>query len=457
MGANAVQQGFTFNVRAEDHRLRFQPTGLPAGPTTPPYAYAVFSFDLSEYSGPQSISLEWEAELAAAPGAADYFIGLGNFSADRWDWFGGAEIADGGIQPDNFADYVSAQDRLVVAVVLTAETEPLLTAVTVGNRWVLGEVDLTKMYAPPTPAELTSVEDYRASRNPAEQDYVVEYQDYDEDGFHTLIISYTVDELTLYGTARIPPWGSKDRFAILVYGHGGSAGSTINDFSFLDLLINDDEVRDNYILVVPTFRGEPLYAFDQGIFYSESGSAVADSDADDALALVDCIVNHFSEADEDRIIAMGISRGSRMAQTAALRNYGVAGVVDFYGLTDYWVPSAQTSLATSLEAALGGEDQGTTIAQLLDGSITVWDYRAALAMASPAYFAEQMPQIQIHHGVLDPLVSIEHGDRLAGILASLPEANYVYYRYAEGTHNTGTLPGCGVFLRDFLLGYLDVD
>ncbi|MBN2081468.1 hypothetical protein JW859_04580 [bacterium] len=451
LGANAVQYGTCYNVADEDYGLRFHPTGVPAGQTPVPLAYAVFTFDLEDFDGPEVISLEWEEP---APAEGDYFLGLGNFFWDHWDWYTGSAIAGHQYTPKIFNKYVSTHDVMVVAVIVAADSEPRLNAVTVGERWMIGGADLSLLYAPPVPAEMHGVEEIWAQRNPVAADFVIEAEATDGDGFRTLVVSHTVDDLTHYGAVRVPPGGSPGAFPVLMQNHAGGSGTGVGEFSFIDTLVENEEIRNNFILVAPSFRGEALSGNDLGSFMSEGTQSLYNRDADDAIALLDCVLSNFPEADASRVIMMGVSRGAQVAQRVAERDDRVTGVIEFFGQTDYWLPIEQTYFAADVTAAANGETASGLAYGLLNGDFSVWDLRLSMVLWSTVYFAEDLPRIQIHHGEEDPAVPFEQGARLAAVLETLPDADYQFYRYPNGSHSTFSLDGCGERVRDFLLSFL---
>jgi len=454
LGANAVQYGTCYNAEDEDYGLRFHPTGIPAGQAEVPLAYAVFTFDLDDFDGPGVISLEWEDP---APADSDYFLGLGNFYWDHWDWFSGAELTDGQYTPNIFDKYTSTHDVMLVAVIVTGETEPLLNAVTVGERWLIGGADLSILYAPPVPAEIQAIEELWAGRNPVAADFAIETESTDEDGFRTLVVSHTVDDLTHYGAVRVPPDGTPGAFPVLMHNHAGVGLGSVGDFNFIDTLVENEDIRNNFILAVPSFRGEILNGMELGSFTSEGVPSVYNRDADDAIALLDCVLNNFPEADPSRVIMMGCSRGAQVAQRVAQRDDRVIGLIEFYGETDVWLPVEQAGFASDAEYAANGDTTLTLAYRLINGEFSVWELRLSMVIWSTAYFAEYLPHTQIHHGAQDLSVPIAHAERLAAVLAGLPDSDYHFYRYPNGSHSTFSLDHCGERARDFLLGYLALE
>jgi dipeptidyl aminopeptidase/acylaminoacyl peptidase len=207
-------------------------------------------------------------------------------------------------------------------------------------------------------------------------------------------------------------------------------------------------------MVLPTFRGEPLQAGALGYFVSEGTTGMYNQDADDALALLDCVLNHYPEADEDRVVSLGISRGTQVAQRISQRGDGFVGAVLFYGMVDYWLPSRQQYLADDLVAAAEGSAGMSYVQKLYDGEYTIWDVRMGMAHWSTAYYADLFPRVQIHHGTDDAAVSVAQSDRLSEVLETVDGADFVYFRYEGGVHTPTSLPNCWPRVRSMLLDFL---
>lgn len=451
-GAYALQQHFAQNVQAVDELAVFQPHYSAESPALANLALATYSFDLNDYSGAAIITLDWQAP---APPGEELYLGLGNFDHDCWDWFSGALLTGDKLELPSLSPYRDRYSKLVLAVILLGEESASLKSVLIGERWLVAGVDLTELYAPVLDFETQAVEDDWAARNPLEQDYTVEAQDIDEDGFRRVVISHLVDGNRHYGAARIPPYGVTDMYPVLVYCHAGTNGAFIGTFDMFDLDIGSSEIKNNYVLVLPSFRSEPLYGGTLGDYLSEGPAGYYDHDADDALALLDCVVNHYHEADDSRVIALGLSRGAQVAQRISQRDPRVKAVVDFYGMTDYWLPEEQQYVVDDLALAAGGEASLPYVQGLHDGELTIWDVRLAMCRWSTAYYTDLFPRLQIHHGVMDIAVPVAHSDRLVSALETVPDGDYVYYRYPEGNHNPSTLPDCWPRVQSLLLEYLD--
>jgi outer membrane protein assembly factor BamB len=95
------------------HLLALAPAWLGAG--LEGAAYAVYAFDSTGYSTDDTLHLEWQA---TGESASDSWIGLANFTRDRWDWFAGPGAGELPYDPAQYTD-----SGKVYAVVLCLGTD----------------------------------------------------------------------------------------------------------------------------------------------------------------------------------------------------------------------------------------------------------------------------------------------------------------------------------------------
>lgn len=98
------------NVSAFGLQLAFKPYYNPGlDPEYNGLAYACYSFTIPAYAGAPQIAYEWDM---SQPHYEKLWLGLANWSNDRWDWF--ACTAQHLLQLGSFTDYVNAEGRLMV-------------------------------------------------------------------------------------------------------------------------------------------------------------------------------------------------------------------------------------------------------------------------------------------------------------------------------------------------------
>jgi acetyl esterase/lipase len=178
---------------------------------------------------------------------------------------------------------------------------------------------------------------------------------------------------------------------------------------------------------------------------------------DDAIALLDGVLANIPEADPDRVIVWGESRGGGVSLLMGVRDPRVEAVDVFYGLTDYYLPSYHAVVQTMIDYNATNLNHPVLPIALayLNGHMELESARRFLLRRSVIYFAEQLPQLQIHHGTEDTIVPIEHSDRLMERLEALQQAGIEqeYYRYPGGIHKVESLPESAERTAQFLCSF----
>ena len=449
-GAYALEQFPSHRVTTDLQRASFRPVTSPgSNPTPAEAAYAIFGFDMTLYDGDSVATLCWQEP---PPDTGTVFIGLGNFALDRWDWF--AAPPPGPRRLPHLAPYTSTHPYLLLAVVLTGNREAKLEGVQIGSRWVVGGVDLSLLCAPVMRFEAEALEADWAARNPVMDAFEEVGQLEDEDGSRQYLVAHRVDGYRHYGGVVVPPVKAFKKLPVLVLCHPGDAGTSLADQSWFFGSLGDPAIRQRFVQVIPSFRGESLDAGTLGRFRSEGPPSLFDRDADDAIALLDCVLRFFSNADSSRVLSAGYSRGGQVAMRIAQRDPRIRGVIDFCGMSDEWTINGQGYIRNFLEEERPEpapfDSYYHTLWDLRRGACDVWHSRAVLIRSCIVYHAPRLPKLQIHHGVLDRAVPIHEAERLVAVLATIPGANYEYFRYPNGDHGILSLVGAGAQVQEFL-------
>lgn len=310
-------------------------------------------------------------------------------------------------------------------------------------------VDFDLLFAPPTQDEINAVEQDWSMRSPSAAGIVEEAT-----GITSLsgtpatvrIVSHTVDGNRHYGAIIAADHAETGSRPILVYCHGGDAGENVNDVLSL-LNFGFGGIPDDYVYVVPSFRSEPLTY--NGVTYTSEGTPSPwDRDVDDALSLVDVTIATRPEADSARIGVVGFSRGACVAMLMAIRDPRIDLVVEFFGPTDFFGEFVQEVTTEALQGSLRdlpGLDylNDQYIQPLKAGTMSYESVRSQMLRRSPVYYAQVLPQLQIHHGTADETVPVTEAERLIAVLTDLgrTEPDYEWYIYEGGVHNPITLSG----------------
>ena len=312
---------------------------------------------------------------------------------------------------------------------------------------VVGGVDFGRLFAEPSAADVAAVEADWDARDTRAADARVVGQA--QAGGATL---YVVEHRTVvangpavthYGVVRVPD--GADDAPVLVVHHGGDDGfsvaATTSNTGVANFAAVFGPVAEETVQVFPVYRSETINTSALpalGGPYTAAGDASPwDYDVDDAIALLDAALDLFDdETDDDRVGAIGFSRGANVAVLQGLRDDRVDAVVDYYGPADFYNDGAR-QLAVAI---LGPEDSGLYrqaiqlpgAAYLLDEVLAplrgadgafdgASDYargRREVLRRSPGFFADRLPETQVHHhyrdGVVPFVFSTAFAERVGG-------------------------------------------
>ncbi|MEZ5337936.1 MAG: PQQ-dependent sugar dehydrogenase [bacterium] len=104
-------------------------------------AYAMYSFPLADYPGPDYIDLHWNTETPAA----DYWVGIADPLSQRWQWTAGAARIEpaGGFEP-----WLYPSGELLLAVLLSGTQARTLDSLQVGTPLVQDELPVDEITVP---------------------------------------------------------------------------------------------------------------------------------------------------------------------------------------------------------------------------------------------------------------------------------------------------------------------
>lgn len=302
------------------------------------------------------------------------------------------------------------------------------------------QTDLSQLHAPPTLSEINAVKSEWSTRD---------YNAYNWTILHTGtlgifrvdIISHEVNGNKHYAAVRYPenysPTGS---YPVLVSNHGGASGVNVNSLNAYQ-----SDCFKSFFVALPSFRSEelrttPIATTD---YTSEGTPSEMDGDTDDALALLSGVLA-IPGADGNRIAVTGGSRGGGVSHLMAAKDSRIDRVSVFYGATDHMaLPGLQQEMENYVDFGGGLNPPETNtytygVAPYLNGDITLAEAREILLRRSVLYFVDQLPlPYQVHHGDIDPVVTVNHSQVLAAEFAnqSIGSPNFEYFEYAGERHS----------------------
>ena len=90
-------------------------------------AYASYAGAFGAYSGPATIYTNWQTP----PAETNLFVGLANFTLDRWQWFAGS--TDSALDLGSFADYTGPEGEYIAVIAVLGSAPAQLTSLRLGE------------------------------------------------------------------------------------------------------------------------------------------------------------------------------------------------------------------------------------------------------------------------------------------------------------------------------------
>ncbi|MGB3544103.1 alpha/beta hydrolase family protein [Rubrivirga sp.] len=346
---------------------------------------------------------------------------------------------------------------------------------------VLFGVNYDRLFSDATAAEIQSVRDDWASRNPTSSNETVLGST--STGIGTaFLVQHDVttsgqSPITHYGVVHVPDGG--DDLPVLVVHHGGDGGFSIAgsgaNGTVTGFAATFPDLASSTVLVVPVYRSEPVLTEGTALAPVTAGGSPSpwDFDVDDSIAFLDAALELYAdETDDSRIAAIGFSRGGNTAALHSIRDDRVDALVDYYGPTDFYNETTETlatRLLTGNAGALGlpgGQFLLDTVLNPLrnaDGTANPdADYgpaRLEVVRRSASLFEADLPDTQVHHHVNDPVVPIPFSIAFAARAEGGGGGSFEFFQYdSESNGNSfhspegfpSSVPVVTTFLRSQL-------
>ncbi|MXY49542.1 MAG: hypothetical protein F4Y38_09665 [Gemmatimonadetes bacterium] len=319
---------------------------------------------------------------------------------------------------------------------------------TVSGHAISVEDSLDVLFAPAKEDELSAIRADWASRDFSASGGTVELEEAYNMGGHSTslrVVSHQVEGMRHFGAIVVPDGAGTGELPIIVYAHGGDGGVTVETTLFI-LTVALGEMTDDFVYVIPSFRDEPL-RYDDRSWLSDGPASPWDRDVDDALSLVNLTMETIPEARTDRYIAAGASRGGGVAMLMGIRDERIAGVITFFGPTDFqneWARDIASLLVRGVTVDLPGVEhlRATYLVPWWTGDVTLQDARLALIRRSPVLFAEDLPPLQVHHGDMDGVVSVTQAESMIRAMREIGRGppEFEAYIYPGATHEITSMP-----------------
>ena len=327
---------------------------------------------------------------------------------------------------------------------------------------------MANLFADPSSVELASVRADWAARSNAVEGWRVEGTT-QLGGFRIDVVSHVTDGYRHYGAVRFPRnYDPARQYPVVLKNHGGSNGHRVPAVRSIG---NNQpgNCTDDFFIVGATYRGEELRAGQNGLAQSyqaegpdpnspEANLSALDGDATDVIQLLTGVLENMAGADGQRIGMIGGSRGAGVGYVVAVRDPRIRRAVFYYGASDHMIDHIFDAAVEyqSTGRLVGNPPTRTSlnvsVQPWLDGEIDFEEARRRLIIRSPHFFSEDMPSIQVHHGVLDRTVRVEHSRQLNDRMQALGRDDFTYFEYADGEHSVNSLEGANGRAIQFLCG-----
>lgn len=332
----------------------------------------------------------------------------------------------------------------------------------VGARALDLEAELDSLFAAPRGSEVAAIRsDWRARGLGADQVAVELEEEFSLAGSAAIlrIVSHRVAGVNHIGAIIEPRGAARESLPLLVFAHGGDDGLALGStMRILAMFLG--ELRDDFVYVLPSFRGEPL-AYGDRTWASEGPASPWNYDVDDALSLVNVALETAPAAIRGRYGVIGVSRGAGVALLMGARDPRIQRIVAFFGPTDMlnsWARDIARVLVMGGTVHKPGVEylRTTLIEPWWKGALSLAEIRLELIRRSPVYFAADLPPTQLHHGDADAVVSVSQARSLMRAMEALGRGppDFEAFIYKGGTHDilslAGAIPRAIVFFAALL-------
>ena len=293
---------------------------------------------------------------------------------------------------------------------------------------------LADAYAPPTAAELARVRSEWKSRDLEPRDIRKEHETHltiNGVALQATVMSYLIHNQRNFGAVLVPVGARKQSCPVLVELKGVSP-------SYFPLRVPGGILTPSilgadlqkFVVFLPAVRGEQL-RFDGKTYQCEGDPDDSwDGATDDAISFNSAGLELCPQADSNRIVAFGKSRGGAVAMLLGERDPRVRAIVSWSGPAG-WIENmpqmgwsqfelVREGLSTKAQPmSEAGQSIRTFFKPSISGKMNLTQTRDRLIASSPIYFLSHLPPAQLHYGVNDYTVSIEEGRSIEGVLARL--------------------------------------
>lgn len=261
-------------------------------------------------------------------------------------------------------------------------------------------IAIEELFKPPSVDEINAVIKDWESKDFAPNQVQIVHTERQPNGDSIKVISHYVSGQKHYGIIRIPAGINTKKAPILMGLQGGGADIDVLESTFLRRMSSGmcRDVLDNYITIAPSFRGDIVRGKD---FCFRSEGYTGDvwlGPAEDAVSFLEVVKAMYSKGDSTKVLAMGVSRGA----TVALIIGALTQKLDY-------IISISTHTNFNNIDVFRNERVGKDYPRIFfTPQTTPENIRKRVIASSPYYFAERLPNFEIHQGTEDTQTTVFH-------------------------------------------------
>lgn len=272
-------------------------------------------------------------------------------------------------------------------------------------------------FSGPTQDDLARVRSAWEARDLSSKDVQVALQDDEAAGYDVTVYRHSVGASTHFGVVSIPEASNGTRFPVLVFADGlDQSNPSMNGETVLGYF---SSILNRAVVVIPTFRGRTLIYKGRSFPADGDFCDAYDGAADDTIALLNVVQETTPEADLDRVLVRGGSRGGNTALLMGVRDERVDIVDATAAPVDFYREEVRNRYGSQYTC------------QFVTGK-TPDQSRERMLASSPLHFAmlASVEQVYLYQGTDDPIVPLWNAQEMNAHLSS--QGVEVQYRSYDG-------------------------
>lgn len=289
---------------------------------------------------------------------------------------------------------------------------------------------LARILKEPSRQEIAEVLEERRSQDLSPKNVQVHDTISLSNGNQMYILSHDVEGRKHYGAVIVPSNSRGKRFPVVIFTTGGDG---IHKEFFLAEDFNHkaaqfpsflgEKLDQEFVVLVPCFRGQVLIVGEDKYLSQGRTSDAFDGAATDALAFLNVAIKTVPQTDGQRIAIYGGSRGGAVALLASARDKRINRAI---------VVATPTNMKR-LNDLYPEQFRILFLNHVLSGKVTEADARKKFIASTVIFFSGELPPVQLHQDINDPIVPAFFARQLIDQMRSEGKT-ITHYFYDESIH-----------------------